>query len=180
MPDECSQYPGYPKFRTELQHAVAGKSGEALRALFHPTGAMRVNGIGGRASTPDWGFGRPEAETVWAELEEIVALGCASRDGKLYLPAMSAEGAEADQLVVLKSADVHALPRENAPILRSTRHGDRLMAYIHDQPAGWTQVLVKERVGYVRTEAVRSPSSFRLVLVPFEGGWRIREFGDGV
>ena len=179
--DGCTAEPGYPGFRAEFERVVIARDGDGLRALFHPEGAMRVHGIGGRADTPDWGFGRPEAAAVWKELDHILPLGCARSDDRLVLPAMAVYADLApEELVLLRAETLRLAPQASAKAVRSLPRGQVVSFSEYGEPDGWTQVSVGASTGYVPTASLRSAYSFRLELVPFEGGWRIREFGDGV
>lgn len=180
--DQCTAVPGYREFRADLHRIVRARDGDGLRALFHASGAMRVNGIGGRANTSDWGFGRPGAVVVWQELEQILELGCMPQGEELILPAMAGlTGAmEPDQMMALQRVEIRTEPRPDAPVMLSARPGDLFTFSAYDQPPGWTSLLVDGRMGYAPTFALRSPYSYRLELERHEGGWRIDEFGDGV
>jgi hypothetical protein len=182
--DECSALPGYPEFRARLEQVVAARDGAALRALFHPDGAMRVHGIGGRASTPDWGFSQPGAEEMWTDLGEILALGCVRRGDRLLLPAMA--GLVEDGLIdpefvlALQDVTIRRAPDPRAAAVGAARKGSRLQSVIHDEVPGWTQIRFRGRKAYAPTRQLRNPHSLQLVFVQHEGDWRIREFGSGV
>ena len=179
--DACTAEPGYGPFRAELERVVAARDGVGLRALFDPLGSMRVNGVGGRADTPDWGFGRPQAGEVWSVLEDILALGCARSGERLVLPGMATfAGTDSDQLVVLREETLRREPAADATPMRRVERGQLYTFVAYDTPDGWTSVVVDGETGYMPTRALRSPSWFRLELVPFEASWRIREFGDGI
>lgn len=182
--NECSAVPGYGAFRAKLEQAVAARDGAALRALFHPQGAMRVNGIGGNASTRDWGFDRPNAGTVWAELEDILKFGCVRHGDRLLLPAMAilAEDGSVvpEQDMVIERFALRAAPGPGAPLVRWVDPGELVTLISSGDPEGWAQLQIDGQDGYGRSDSLRSPHGFQLVLVPFEGGWRIREFTGGV
>ena len=179
--DACVGEAGYPAFRGELRNVVAARDGDGLRALFHPQGAMRVNSVGGHGNTPDWGFSRPEAKVVWSELKAILSLGCARRGEKLVLPAMAlADDLQDGEVVVLHEEAIRREPREAAKAVRRVKRGQVLWYSEHAAPNGWTAVRVDGRVGYLPTASLRTPFAVRLELVPYEDGWRIRSFGDGV
>jgi hypothetical protein len=181
--DECSARPGFAAFHAELVRISAARDGAAFRALFHPDGAMRVEGIGGRGATPDWGFGRPEAAAVWRELDELLPLGCVLRDGKAMLPAMAGpveDGTvEPEYDMALVDLAVHARMDDASPVLLRARAGDLLQAISY--PDDWVEVLVGgERTGYVRAAQIRSPHSYQLVAVEEAGRWYLKEFTSGV
>jgi len=180
--DACVAVPGYEGFRSKLRTVVEARDGAAFRALFHPDGAMRVEGVGGRSATPDWGFGRPGAERVWQVLGDILKLGCAVEGERLVMPAMALLFAdlEPDHLIVLQDTPIRRGPSEASPILHNAVRGKIVAFTAFDSPAGWTQILFGKSTAYVPTPAVRSPLSYRLELTRFEGQWRIREFGSGV
>lgn len=177
--DNCTTVPGYAAFRTEFERVVIARDGDGLRALFHPEGVMRVHGIGGRGDTPDWGFGRPQAEAVWKELDQILPLGCATSEERLVLPALFVY-AETEELVLLRAETLRLAPQADAKAVRRVQRGQYASFTVYDTPSGWTEVTVDGATGYVPTTSLRSPFSFRLELVPVDGGWLIREFSDGV
>jgi hypothetical protein len=176
--------PGYALFRTKLERVVAARDSAAFRALFHPEGAMRVNGIGGQASTPDWGFGRPHAAAVWTELEQILGLGCVRHEDRMLLPAMALlaeEGAVVpEQDMAIERFALRGAPDSEAPVVRWIDPGELVTLISSGEPEGWAQLQVDGREGYGPSDSLRSPHSFQLVLVPFNGGWRMREFTSGV
>ena len=179
--DACTEEPGYPAFRASLERVVAARDGEGLRALFHADGAMRVHGVGGRSSAHDWGLGRPEAAAVWPELQEILALGCARSGERLVLPGMAAvSDLEPGQVIVLRDETLRLAPEAHAKAVRAVERGEVFSFDAWDAPKGWTSVLVDGKTGYLPTSALRSAADFRLELAPFEGGWRIASFSDGV
>jgi hypothetical protein len=178
--DKCSGLPGYAGFRTELKRVVAARDAVAFKALFHPAGAMRVSGIGGPVSYP-WNFDRPEAAEVWAELEQILELGCVREGQKLLLPAVAglAGDVEPGDVVALERVAIRTRPRSDARVLRVARPGD-VFTPLDYRPEGWIRIKAQGRIGYLPLSRLRSPHGLRLEVVPFEGGWRIKAFGDGV
>ena len=182
--DECAAVPGYTAFRARLEQVVAARDGTALRALFHPDGGMRVNGIGGHVSTPDWGFDRPHAATVWAELEQILDLGCVRDGDRLLLPAMAilAEDGSVvpEQDMAIERFALRAAPDAEAPVVRWVDPGELVTVISSGEPEGWARLQIGGHEGYGPFDTLRSPHGFQLVLVPFNGGWRIREFTGGV
>lgn len=180
--DECVSEPRYLQFRTQLRAVVAAKDGTAFRALFHTKGAMRVNGIGGNATTPDWGFDRPAAQAVWDELQQILTLGCVRQGDRLLLPAMAAliDAGISDSVVALSDVPLRKQPDGAALILGILRKGATATWVIYDDPPGWTQLLVNGRPAYATTINLRSPTSYLLSLSSTDAGWRISEFNSGV
>lgn len=183
-PDECAGVAGYAAFRSALEEVAAARDGRRLRALFHPGGSMRVNGIGGSAGgTFDWGFDRPQAASVWEELDEILRLGCARRGERLYLPAMAAlveDGSvSTDVDMSLTDAPAFESREDGAAVIGRIAKGETVETIAHD-PAGWVRVLVDGREAYVRAADLRSPHSFVLVLSNEGGRWGIAEFASGV
>ena len=180
--DDCTALPGYPEFRLELQHVVSTRNPAAFKALFHSSGVMRVNGIGGPASYPNWNFDRAEADGVWAELEAILQLGCARAGRKLLLPKVAALGGEMEpgELVVLRPVAIRNEPRHGAPALRQAKPGQRFTALDYDKPKGWIRIELRGRPAFLPATSLRSPHGLRLELVEDADGWRIRAFSDGV
>lgn len=181
--DECSARPGFATFHAELARIVAARDGAAFKALFHAQGAMRVEGIGGPASAPDWGFARPEAVRVWRELDELLPLGCVLRGGKAMMPAMAGlvEDGTVDPEYDMALVDlaIHAGMDEGSPVLRRAKAGTLLQTVSY--PDGWVEVwLGGERTGYVAASQMRSPHSYQLEAIEEDGRWYLREFGSGV
>lgn len=178
--DECTALAGYPEFRTQLRGIVAARDATAFKALFHPAGAMRISGIGGPVSYP-WNFDRPEASEVWAELERILSLGCVREGEKLVLPSTAALAGDVEpgDLVVLQRVAIRTRPQARARVLRTARPGEVFTPLVYE-PEGWVRIETRGRKGYLPLSVLRSPFDARLELVRFEGGWRIKSFGDGV
>ena len=180
--DDCTAAPGYSEFRSKLAAVVSARDGDAFRALFHPNGAMRLNGIGGNAGTPDWGLGRPEAAGVWKQLDEILLLGCAPEGEKLVLPGIARLRGDVneDQLVVMQDAAMRSEASSTGAIVGTAKRGQVFTFTDFDTPDGWTSVIVDGKTAWLPSSTLRSPYAVQLVLVPYEGGWRIRELSPGV
>lgn len=182
LADECLSVPGYRLFRSELSQVVAERNPIRLRALFLPKGTMRVWGLGGPAGLTDWGLERPEAERMWLELEMLICFGCAIHGDTLLLPKMAAltENArtEPDSVIVLENTTLRSRPSVRSSVLKNLRAGDTLIQVSHGEHENWLRARSGRIRGYIPAADVRSPTSFRLVLV--RRVWRISEFGDGV
>ena len=181
--DECSALPGFAAFRAELERAVTARDEAAFDALFHPEGAMRVNGVGGHNRARPWNLSEMEASGVWKVLDEMLPLGCVERDGHVFLPAMY--GMVEDGLVepeydmAIADLAVHARPDDSAPVQRHFRTGELIRTVSYDDD--WIEVLVDgHRQGFVRADQLRSPHGFQMQLIEEGGRWYIREFGGGV
>jgi len=183
LADTCTGIDGYARFRRNLTKSVERRDGIALRALFHSHGSMRVNGIGGRMTTPDWGLDRRGAAVVWRDLDEILGLGCARRGDKLIIPAMAALGVDGlgpGHAIALRDVALHTRPTDHAPIKRFARRGELLTVNIDEVVSGWTELLDDDGSVFVSTRAIRSPHATRLELTVEQGQWTIRDFGSGV
>ena len=179
--DNCTGEPGYGAFRTEFERVVLARDGKGLRALFAPDGAMRVNGVGGRGNTPDWGLDRPQAAGVWSELDEILKLGCERSGERLVLPGMAKyTELEPGQAIVLRDETMRLAPQANAKALRQVTRGQVFPVISWGNAGGWVEVSFGDRVGYLPTDSLRTTGATRLELVRFGDGWRIGEFGSGV
>jgi len=184
LEDQCLVVPGYMLFRSQLVEAAMEGDGERFRALFHPKGSMRVWGIGGSASSRDWGLDRPEAGRMWAEVDQLLSLGCVIRGDELLLPAMASMAKDGtrqeDSVVAIDNVDLRTEPNDRAPLVRHIARGETLSEATFGEDTNWIQVNASGKRGYVPASNVRSPLSFQMVLVRYEGQWRIREFGSGV
>lgn len=182
--DVCLSVPGYQAFRSKLESIVETRDGAALRALFDSAGAMRVNGIGGGPGNEDWGFSRPNVESVWPELEAILKFGCVAQGDRLILPAMAAliddPAVSTDHYVAIKAVDLKAAPKEASATIRRIAPGELVLVVYPGEPDGWSRLLVDGAEVFARSGSLRSPYSFQLVLYRFHGEWRIREFTSGV
>ena len=142
-----------------------------------------MNGIGGGAAAPSWQMDGPSGVAVWKDLDEILTLGCAVEDDRLFLPytAKVPESLEASsQKVTIRATPVRSDPTENAPIITTAPRGSLLSQFENPpQPVeGWDYFMLEDgRSGYAREEDLRSTLDSALVVRRDGGEWRIGYYG---
>lgn len=184
--DQCSAAPRFMAFKRQLAEVIARKDVTGLFDLTDEKIQLNFGGDSGRkAMRRVWGLDKPATSKLWAELSEVMRLGCAvTEQGVAVAPSMIEtlpKAADAFETVVaVKAAILRATPDEKArPIemlswdLLTARDGI-------DATSGWTKVALKDgRTGFVRSSALRSPIDYRATFELKAGQWRMTAFVAG-
>lgn len=86
--DQCAKDPSFVAYRDKLSAAIKAKSFDQLKPLVDPQikldfgGGAGVDTLGERlAATPTAGADAAESKNLWAELADVMALGCTLEEG---------------------------------------------------------------------------------------------------
>ena len=183
--DQCTSLPGFAAFRTKLQAAIGRKDGKALLAMVDPDIDISFGGDHGQAMFGKaWALDQPANSPVWAELTEMLRLGCATDGTVATVPALSSTLPEdydvfETMIAVKPGSPLRAKPANGAKVL-TTLDWDIVKVGDWDGRAGWIPVKLSDgQRGYVRKDEVRSPVGYRATFERVRGGWKITTFLAG-
>lgn len=181
--ETCNRLPGAAAFRASLALAVSGRDVNALVALASPQVKLDFGEGSGTAELRRRLAGR-EGLKLWRELDRILSLGCAARQGNLTLPSVFAHDfgdTDAFDVMVVTGARV---PLRVAPGSRA--RSLRLLSWVAVKPLSgddfekpWRKVQFGRQTGYVETARLRSPLDYRIVIGRVRGAWKIDAFLAG-
>jgi hypothetical protein len=177
--DRCAADDSFSRFRAELKNAVGGKDREHLLGLLADDIMVDFGGGHGRAAFIDhWKLGQPGESRLWAELAEILRLGCTIQGDTASSPSLLGQlSPERDAfmtlLAVKPGAALRAGPSDDSPVIRRL-DWDLLTVEPKGAVEGWFPIELGDRgTGFVRWEHVRSPVDYRAVFSRQNGEWRM-------
>ncbi len=183
--DECSALPGFPDFRDALETAVQTRDAEALLDL--ASEHVKLD-FGGGSGKEEW-RARLDRESGWAELEEVIALGCGrggpAGDGYVSFPwyfakdLISADPFEA-MIVTGNGVRLRSGPSLEARVIGEVSWDYVVLADGAVQGGDFVQVETKDgRTGYMASRYLRSLIDHRLIAERDGGRWTITAFVAG-
>lgn len=174
--DECGAVEGADAFRMTLTTAVANRDEERLLALAAPDVLLDFGGGSGREMLRERLDG---AENLWAELDELLVLGCAALDeGGLSLPYyFSQDFGDRDAF------ETYLVQGTRVPLYAAS-DGDRVVRYLDWEivaldryPGGDPAAGIRSEValadgsrGFVDAATLRSLVDYRLFAMPGDDG----------
>lgn len=184
--DECTADPAAVRFRATLADAVARRDATLIAQLAEPDIGLDFGGGAGREEFVARLQGRSEGQSggTWADLAEVLRLGCALEGDRLTLPWLFAQHAFADPyaMVVVTGEGValRAAPRANARVLaRLDWEGVEIVGG-YEPDKRYQHVRFGKRSGWIATSFLRSPIGYRLIATREPGGpFRIAMFIAG-
>lgn len=183
--DTCSEAPGAAAFLSALRKAVAARDAKALSVLADPDVRLDFGGGAGREELARRLSGSDGAG-LWAELDEIVALGCALDGDRLVLPALFAQDLGTldpytTMVVTGSGVPLFAEARVSAPQLATLSWQAVALAGSLEPDAPFQRVVVPGGpTGFVQTARLRSVLDYRLIANRAKGeGWRLTAFVAG-
>jgi hypothetical protein len=132
----------------------------------------------------EWALDRPATSKVWAELSEMLRLGCATDGSIATAPAMSSLLPERydvfETMIAVRPGSVLRAKAGDTAKVIAKLDWDILELGDWDGSAQWLPVkLADGRRGYVRRDEVRSPIGYRATFEKVRGGWKITTFLAG-
>jgi hypothetical protein len=176
--DEASNDPSFSAYREQLLTAVRARDTKRLLALSDPNVRTTFGGDGDAA-----GLERMLSEDLWRELEQILTLGGAFREGMFWAPYVYSNWPEphdafeslaviADDVPLRESADANA--RAIATLSRD------IVTRVEERESGWTKVTTADgKTGFVESKSVRSPVGYRAGFTKSPDGWRMNAIVAG-
>ena len=180
--DECTADPAVVKFRSALADAVARRDAMLIVQLAEPDIGLDFGGGAGREEFVARLQGTGEGS--WADLAEVLRLGCALEGDRLTLPWLFAQHAFADpyaSLVVTgERVALRAAPRTTSRALaRLDWEGVEIVGG-YEPDKRFQHVRWGKRSGWIATRYLRSVIGYRLIAVREPGGpFRIAMFIAG-
>ncbi|MDG6078776.1 hypothetical protein E3U23_06160 [Erythrobacter litoralis] len=181
--NECIELPGAKEFFVSLEKAIKDRNADALLGITAPGVRLDFGAGGGLTAFRE----RLEASDsqLWAELDRIVALGCAVDDGgNMVLPWYFAQDLKVDDpfaAMIVTGSDVPVLSEPNAiasPIERIS--WDTVTAVDGPPKNGFAQVRTTSGgEGFVAADKLRSLVDYRLYVSGQNGNWHITSFVSG-
>jgi hypothetical protein len=183
--DQCTADPSFKAFRAELDAAIAARDPVRLLALADPEIDVSFGGERGHADfRRTWKLDRPEASTLWAELAEVLSLGCAS-DGAIAVAPSHVNQLPGDydiyetMIAVRPGAALRARPTKRAKLV-ARLDWDVVQVGAWDGRSEWVPVTLGDgRRGFARREELRSVNDYRATFEKVGGRWRITTFLAG-
>ena len=182
--DECASAPGAAEFRRALANAVRMRDVSAMAGLADPAIKLDFGGGSGLATLRERLAG-DGGKQLWAELDSILALGCALQHGNLVLPWLFAQdlgGIDPYSAMIVTGIDV--------PVRASASHNGKAIAKLSWAAVELVGGLLPDAAfqhirvpggpaGYIATSALRSPLDYRIIADRKNGEWKIGAFIAG-
>ena len=184
--DQCTGDPSFVAARARFQQLVRRRDVAALKAMLASDVMVSFGGDNGRAVfIQQWKLDGPAVSPLWAELDRILPLGCASVEAGRVIPAMAMTFPGEDEALFEQSvvtdgpAVLRARPSDRAAAIANVgwqvvTPGTAAMA------ARWVRVRTGDgRRGYLKREQLRSPIDYRAVFELRGGKWTLAAFVAG-
>jgi hypothetical protein len=183
--DQCSADPAFEAFRTELASAIAGKDPARLLALVDADVDVSFGGERGHGDFQRvWRLDRPETSSIWSELHEALALGCAT-DGTIavapsHVNQLPPDYDIYDTMIALRpGAALRTRPSARAKAV-ATLDWDIVQAGAWDGRSDWIPVTLGDgRSGFARRADLRSVFDYRATFEKVDGKWLMTTFLAG-
>jgi hypothetical protein len=177
--DQCRADASFNGFRADLAQAIESKDKQRLLSLVADDIMIDFGGGHGRSAFADkWQLERPAESLLWAEIGEILRLGCTIEGDTAAAPSLMHQlPADRDAFTTLLAVNpgsaLHEAPRDDSAMIRRL-DWDLLTLADKGGAEGWFPVRLDDgRTGYVRQEHVRSPIDYRAVFARRDGRWRM-------
>jgi hypothetical protein len=184
--DECLPLDGYFELRQKFEDIVKRRDSKAFLAMVPPSISWTFGGEEGRdALIKNWKLESGKASPIWAELDQIVRLGCFQQDSNPVMPHLfgqdtGAEGAGAEFALVLGPAvNFRAAPTTSSQSLRKI-NWEVVTTLEASKDGNWMKVeTADKKIGYIRRDYLRSYLDYRIGFERKETGWVITFFIAG-
>lgn len=185
--DECLSIDGYFDLRQQFEDIVKRRDAKALLAMVSPTISWSFGGDGGKDSfAKEWKLETGKASPIWAELDQIVRLGCFVQGTDsptmphFFGQDMGTGDAGGEMALVLGPAvNLRGGPGTNTQSLRKLNW--ELVATIEGSTdPNWTKVKTGDsKTGYIRNDYLRGHLDYRIGFERKDKGWVISFFIAG-
>ena len=180
--DQCKGDPGFDRFRSELQSAVAREDADALIALMDDKVLLTFGGRRGKDQVQAWLGNSAEGAKLWRELRDVLTLGCAVEGQARIFPSMFVQADDLDGFetwIARPGARLRARPSAQAAVIAKLSW-DVLTETGSWDGGEWIPVRTSDgRLGYVHRSAARSLIDYRLIAERRGDDWRITYFVAG-
>jgi hypothetical protein len=181
--DQCQGDSKFDEFRAALTGAVEKQDIDALLSLMADDVRVIFGGRYGKEQfRAYWRTAPSGSEGLWAELSEVLSLGCAIKGEARVFPSMFAQTDDFDGFetwIARPGARLRRTPSLNGPIV-ARLSWDVLQLDGQWDGGAWIPVRwTGGRRGFVHQSAVRSPIDYRLVVNRRGEDWRVTAFVAG-
>ncbi len=184
--DECLSIDGYFDLRQNFEGIVKRRDAKALTAMIAPTISWSFGGEEGKdAFLKSWKLETGKASPIWAELDQIVRLGCFSQGpDNPTMPhffgqdtgAASPGGAA---LVLGPAVNLRAQPTTASASLRKI-NWEVVTTLEVSADELWTKVQTADgKTGYIRNDYLRGDLDYRIGFERKDKGWVVSFFIAG-
>ncbi len=182
--DECASVPGAAEFRRALANAVRMRDVSGMAGLADPAIKLDFGGGSGLATLRERLAG-DGGKQLWAELDSILALGCALQHDNLVLPWLFAQDLGAidpfsAMIVTGNDVPVRASATSDASVTATLSWTAVELVGGLQPDAAFQHIRVPGgQAGYIATSALRSPIDYRIIANQKNGEWKIGAFIAG-
>jgi hypothetical protein len=186
--DECLSIDGYFELRQKFEDIVKRRDAKALQAMIGPSISWNFGGEPDtkEAFSKNWKLETGKASPIWAELDQIVRLGCVTQGPENVVmphlfgqdPGTGDAGAGA-ALVLGPAVNLRAAPGTNSQSLRKV-NWEVVETLDGSTDPAWTKVKGADgKTGYIRNDYLRGFLDYRIGFDRKEKGWVISFFIAG-
>ena len=181
--DDCATIDGAAAFRSRLADAVRRRDAAALSTVAAQDIKLDFGGGGGVAQLQQQ-LADPQ-QVLWTELEAILPLGCAGNDqGGVTIPWIADQDLGrrdpfSTMLVLGENVPVQAAPAADAPQLGEVSWDLVRMGALRPGAPFQQVFLPDDRIGFIASDALRSPVDYRLTASSRNGKWSITSLVSG-
>lgn len=183
--DECLAIDGYFELRQNLEGIVKRRDKKALLAMASENIKWSFGGDGGKlAFETEWKLNEAKSP-IWAELDKIIRLGCATEDKYVIMPhffaqeIQGAQGVGSAALVLGPEVKLRAGP-STATAIKAVMNWDVVELGEKDAAGTWTAVKTTDgKSGYIRNDYLRNQIDYHIGFERTAKGWQIAYFIAG-
>jgi Bacterial SH3 domain len=184
--DECLAIDGYFDLRQNFEGIVKRRDAKALSAMIAPTISWSFGGEGGKdAFLKSWKMETGKASPIWAELDQIVRLGCFSQgpDNPTMPHFFGQDTGTASPggaaLVLGPAVNLRAQPNTSSASLRKI-NWEVVTTLEVSADELWTKVQTADgKTGYIRNDYLRGDLDYRIGFERKDKGWVVSFFIAG-
>jgi hypothetical protein len=184
--DECLHIDGYFELRQKFEGIVQRRDSKAFMAMVSPAISWTFGGGDGKdAFAKEWKIADGKASPIWAELDEIVRIGCAPDDKIVTMPHLFKQDTGPDEtgagqaLVLGPEVKLRTGP-STATAQKALLNWELVQTGDMDATEKWTNVTTADgKKGYVRNDYLRGVLDYRIGFERKPAGWQIIYFIAG-
>jgi hypothetical protein len=185
--DECLSIDGYFELRQKFEDIIKRRDAKALLAMVSPAISWSFgDDSGGKdAFAKQWKLETGKASPIWAELDQIVRLGCFNQGtDNPTMPHFFGQDTGAQSpggmaLVLGPAVNMRAQPTTASASLRKI-NWEAVTTLEQSDDSKWTKVKDAEgKTGYIRNDYLRGDLDYRIGFERKDKGWVISFFVAG-
>jgi hypothetical protein len=186
--DECLHLDGYFEFRQQFEDIVKKRNSAGLQKLIAPNIEWNYGGEPATktAFAENWKLAKGAGSPIWAELDNILPLGCGmSGDGIAFPHIFTVDltldkNPEADTLVIHQDVNLRAAPSSSAASKAKISWEMVTLAEDKIVDDGWSPVTAADgKTGFIKSSYLRNMLDYRAGFQKREGKWVMNFFVAG-